>query len=100
MWRGAATGYAGDPDIQTPNLDRLAAESLDFCNAVSVCPVCTPMRAALMTGRFPTSTGMFFNDPFRGGQYFIDLRGYSVHNGKSIPWKPGTPVRSPSKRHQ
>ena len=62
QWRAAATGYAGDPNTKTPNLDRLARESLNFCNAVSVLPVCTPHRAALMTGRYPTSTGMFLND--------------------------------------
>ena len=38
---------------KTPNLDRLAGEVLNFRNAVSVCPVCTPYRAALMTGRYP-----------------------------------------------
>ncbi|MFA6173396.1 MAG: sulfatase-like hydrolase/transferase, partial [Kiritimatiellales bacterium] len=48
QWRGTATGYAGDLNVKTPNLDRLAAQSLNFCNAVSVCPVCTPYRAALM----------------------------------------------------
>jgi arylsulfatase A-like enzyme len=63
-WRGSATGYAGDPNVKTPNLDRLAAEGLNFRNAVSVAPVCTPYRAALMTGRFPTSTGMFLNDAY------------------------------------
>ncbi len=62
QWRAQATGYAGDPNVKTPNLDRLAKEGVYFCNAVSVCPVCTPYRAALMTGRFPTSTGMFLND--------------------------------------
>jgi arylsulfatase A-like enzyme len=60
--RASATGYAGDPNVKTPNLDRLAKEGLRFRNAVSVCPVCTPYRAALMTGRYPTSTGMFLND--------------------------------------
>lgn len=64
QWRGSATGYAGDPNVKTPNLDRLASEGLDFRNAVSVCPVCTPYRASLMTGRFPTSTGMFLNDAY------------------------------------
>jgi arylsulfatase A-like enzyme len=64
QWRAKATGYQGDPNVQTPNLDRLARQSLDFRNAVSVCPVCTPYRAALMTGRFPTSTGMFLNDAY------------------------------------
>jgi arylsulfatase A-like enzyme len=62
QWRAQATGYAGDPNVHTPNLDRLAKGGLYFRNAVSVCPVCTPYRSALMTGRFPTSTGMFLND--------------------------------------
>ncbi len=62
QWRASATGYAGDPNVKTPHLDRLAKESLNFRNAVSVCPVCTPYRASLLTGRYPTSTGMFLND--------------------------------------
>jgi len=64
QWRAKATGYEGDPNVKTPNLDRLARQSLNFRNVVSVCPVCTPYRAALMTGRFPTSTGMFLNDAY------------------------------------
>jgi hypothetical protein len=44
QWRASATGYAGDPNVKTPHLDALAAESLDFRNAVSVCPICTPER--------------------------------------------------------
>lgn len=62
QWRASATGYGGDPNVKTPNLDRLAAISIDFRNAISVCPVCTPYRASLLTGRYPTSTGMFMND--------------------------------------
>jgi len=62
QWRSQAFGYAGDPNVQTPHIDRLAGESVNFTNAVSVCPVCTPHRAALLTGRYPTSTGMFLND--------------------------------------
>ncbi|TWU38370.1 sulfatase family protein [Novipirellula artificiosorum] len=62
QWRAQATGYAGDPNVKTPNLDALAAESIHFENTVSVCPVCTPYRASLMTGRYPLSTGMFLND--------------------------------------
>lgn len=64
QWRAKAMGYEGDPNVRTPNLDRLARQGLNFRNAVSVCPVCTPYRAALMTGRFPTSTGMFLNDAY------------------------------------
>ncbi|MBS0010148.1 MAG: sulfatase [Bacteroidales bacterium] len=62
--RAQATSYNGDPNLKgrTPNLDRLAETGVNYRNAVSVCPVCTPHRAALLTGRYPTSTGMFFND--------------------------------------
>ena len=62
QWRSTALGYAGNPTVQTPHLDKLSDESVNFKNAVSVCAVCTPHRAALMTGRYPTSTGMFMND--------------------------------------
>ncbi|AUS06313.1 sulfatase [Tamlana carrageenivorans] len=62
QWRGSALGYAGDPNVKTPHLDALAKEAVNFTNAVSVTPVCTPHRAALLTGRFPTTTGMFLND--------------------------------------
>ena len=62
QWRGSALGYAGNPDVKTPNLDAFAREAVNFTNAVSVTPVCTPHRAALLTGRFPTTTGMFLND--------------------------------------
>jgi arylsulfatase A-like enzyme len=64
QWRAKATGYAGDPNVKTPHLDRLARQSVSFTNAVSVCPVCCPYRAALMTGRYPTSTGIFLNDAY------------------------------------
>ena len=62
QWRASAFGYTGDPNVSTPNIDRLSRESINLCNAVSVCPVCTPHRASLMTGRYPTTTGMFLND--------------------------------------
>lgn len=62
QWRAQALGYAGDPNVKTPNLDRLAARSINFETAVSVCPVCTPYRASLLTGKYPLTTGMFLND--------------------------------------
>lgn len=62
QWRASAFGYAGDPNVKTPNLDKFAQEAVNFSNAVSVTPVCTPHRAALLTGRYPTTTGMFLND--------------------------------------
>jgi len=62
QWRASALGYSGDPNVKTPNLDKFAEEAVNFANAVSVCPVCTPHRASLLTGRYPNSTGMFLND--------------------------------------
>ena len=62
QWRAQAVGYAGDPNASTPRIDRLAAESVDFTNAVSACPVCCPYRGSLMTGRYPLSHGVFLND--------------------------------------
>jgi arylsulfatase A-like enzyme len=64
QWRAQATGYNGDPNLlgKTPNLDEMARQGIQFSNAISVCPVCTPYRAALLTGQYPTTTGMFFND--------------------------------------
>src|SRR5262245_27222318 len=62
QWRACSTGYAGDPNVKTPHLDRLAGQSADFTHAVSACPVCTPFRASLMTGQRPTTHGLFLND--------------------------------------
>jgi arylsulfatase A-like enzyme len=62
QWRAQAAGYAGDPNVETPHIDRVAANSINFVNAVSVCPVCTPYRASLLTGQYPLTTGIFLND--------------------------------------
>ncbi len=44
--------------IRTPNLDRLAAEGTRFTQFYSANPVCSPSRAALLTGRYPTRVGV------------------------------------------
>ena len=62
QWRAQATGYAGDPNAMTPNIDRLAAESIVFSTAVSTTPVCCPYRASLLTGQYPLTHGIFMND--------------------------------------
>ena len=62
QWRASAVGYAGDPNVKTPNLDRLAASSVSFVNAIAGMPVCCPTRASLITGQRPLKTGVFLND--------------------------------------
>ena len=51
----------GENQIETPNLDRLASEGVLFTNAISSCPVCTPYRSMLLTGRHPQTTGHVVN---------------------------------------
>jgi arylsulfatase A-like enzyme len=62
QWRYESFGYAGNPDVKTPNLDRLQREGIQFVNAVSAMPVCSPMRASLLTGQRPLTHGVFLND--------------------------------------
>ncbi len=52
----------GNPRIQTPNLDRLAAESVLFERAYVTQPVCTPSRATLLTGLYPHTCGCTANN--------------------------------------
>lgn len=58
-WVGHLGGYGGR--VHTPNIDRLAARGTAFANAHTAAPVCCPSRAAVMTGRFPSSTGIYGN---------------------------------------
>jgi arylsulfatase A-like enzyme len=48
----------GNTRIETPNLDRLAAEGMRFTDAYSAAPVCSPTRAAMMTGQSPARLGL------------------------------------------
>ncbi len=62
QWRAQDLGYAGNTQVRTPNLDKLANEAVVFKNAISNIPVCTPARASLMTGQYPLTHGVFYND--------------------------------------
>jgi arylsulfatase A-like enzyme len=61
-WRAQATGFNGDPNVKTPNLDKLEKSSVNFLNTVSNCPVSGPYRASLLTGQYPLTHGCFIND--------------------------------------
>ncbi|KQY63818.1 sulfatase [Nocardioides sp. Root140] len=51
-------GSYGNTFNETPNIDRLAAEGLQFDNAYAAAPLCSPTRAALVTGLYPVRTGI------------------------------------------
>ena len=51
-------GTFGHPTIRTPNLDRMAFEGIKLTTFYSAAPLCTPSRAALLTGRYPIRSGL------------------------------------------
>lgn len=55
-------GCYGHPSIRTPNLDRMAAEGMRFTDFYSAAEVCTPSRAALLTGRYAVRSGLCHDD--------------------------------------
>lgn len=57
-------GCYGNPSIRTPNLDAMATRGMRFTDFYSAAEVCTPSRAALLTGRYPVRNGMC-HDKFR-----------------------------------
>jgi len=57
-WVGFLDGH---PQIQTPNMDRLAQRSVVFSNAHCAAPLCCPSRAAVFSGRQPYNTGVYDN---------------------------------------
>jgi len=57
QWPGSLLGCAGREDIDTPTLDRIAANGTRFVNAHSECPICIPARRSLMTGTSPRVHG-------------------------------------------
>lgn len=46
-------GCFGSTFYQTPNIDKLASQGMRFTNAYAACPVCSPTRASILTGKYP-----------------------------------------------
>src|SRR5688572_5380372 len=55
---GDVSAFRPGADIHTPNIDRLAAEGMMFTGMRANCTVCSPSRAAIMTGRYPDRVGV------------------------------------------
>ena len=60
--RSQALGCMGNPDVHTPNIDRLAAGGLTLPNTFANTPVCCPARANMLTGTYTSRNGMVAND--------------------------------------
>src|SRR6476620_3120265 len=52
-WGATDLGCGGSTFYKTPNIDRLAASGMRFTQAYSACTVCSPSRAAILTGKYP-----------------------------------------------
>lgn len=99
--RADAMGCAGNPIIQTPNLDRLANDGVRFTNAYTPDPVCVPARATFTTGNYPhkcTGTknngGRIKDDQIKIAEVFSRSGYVSYASGKLhyVPYSPpGTP---------
>jgi arylsulfatase A-like enzyme len=57
----AEYGFQGNKDIPTPNIDSIAGNGVKFTQAYNAATYCSPTRAGLMTGRYPTRFGHEFN---------------------------------------
>lgn len=85
-----AMGCAGHPFVQTPNLDRLAAQGLRFTNAYTPSPICVPARASFATGLWTHQTRLWDNAmPYTGA-----IRGWG-----HVLQEAGIPVESIGKLH-
>ncbi|NKB99851.1 MAG: sulfatase-like hydrolase/transferase [Pseudomonadales bacterium] len=75
----------GETQIETPNIDRLASEGTLLTQAISNCPVCTPARAMLVTGRYPQTTGHLINTT-RTRHSEISIADAFAHQGYKTAW--------------
>jgi arylsulfatase A-like enzyme len=68
-----AMGCAGNPEIRTPNLDRMAAGGMRLPNFFCTSPVCSPARASVFTGKIPSQHGVqdWLDNKIRDGDAYL-----------------------------
>ena len=103
-----ANGSYGNVEAQTPTLDALAAIGTRFTHAYTPCPVCSPARACLLTGKMPSQVGIhdwleeatpeIGERDWLGGTrtLFDDLSEAGYHTGLSGKWHLGQSHQAPS----
>jgi arylsulfatase A-like enzyme len=94
----ADLGAYGSQYYETPNIDRLAAQGKRFTNAYAAAAICSPSRAAMMTGRYPARTGItdwirasFQGDSWKPGdsiQDFVTFPSRSLETPRNQPFLP------------
>lgn len=76
-------GCYGNKIVKTPNIDKLAARSVRFDRAYTQYPLCNPSRTSLLTGRYPTQTGVMDNEHYFRALHpeFVSLPQHFKANG-------------------
>ncbi|MGI6315507.1 MAG: sulfatase [Christensenellales bacterium] len=84
---GRDLGCYGSSFYETPNLDRLAREGVRFTDAYAASPVCSPSRAALMTGKYPARVGLtnYIYGQERGRLMEVPFVDHLPENEKALP---------------
>lgn len=73
-------GYTGSRFYETPNIDKLASEGMIFTNAYASSPICSPSRAAIMTGKYPARLNLT--------DYIPGNRHYGPHEDQKLASHP------------
>jgi len=95
-WRDV--GFMGSRYFETPNIDRLAGQSMIFTSAYAACAVSSPTRASVMTGRYPSRVGVtdWIRARFQLGSGEIKIpEPFEENPGKSLR-TPSNPYRMES----
>lgn len=90
--RGQAMGHMGDPNLRTPAMDALAAGGVSFSRAYANCPICTPSRGTIFSGRHAHSgpvAGFFDNYKINAPSTATVLRAAGYHTAYYGKWHCG-----------
>jgi len=103
--RGDALACNGNPFVQTPHLDRLAARGTTYRNAFTPNPICVPGRAAITTGNYPhvctgnkNNSGRIRDDQVTIARHF-DAAGYETYAVGKLHYVPYSPPGQPRLLH-